>query len=323
MKRAYIKYLANYVPEQILTNKDFEKILDTNDEWIVTRTGMKTRHIAEHETTLDMALSVVNNIKAKGANLNEVDSIIVPTTTKEYLFPSTAGLIQKHLGLKHCFAFDSAAACSGYIYSLNTATALIESGECKNVLIVASEKLTKDINWKDRGTAILFGDAAHALLVSATEDENKGVIAMDMKSDAHPEIIALNGGSAKPIEADLCDEAEFKIFMNGSETFKIAVTEFGNSIETVLKKASLSLSDVNFFVPHQANLRIIQSVAKRTGISLDKVGLILDKYGNTSSTSIGLGLCESVEKGRIKEGDLVLLTAFGGGFTWGSTLMRW
>lgn len=322
MKRAYIKQLANYLPKKVMTNDDFEKFLDTNNEWIVTRTGIETRHIAENETPFEMGMNAVKNLQNKGVDLSEVDAIIVPTTTKEYLFPSTAGMIQNALGLKHCFAFDSAAACSGYIYALNTATVLIESGECKNVLIVASEKLTKDINWQDRGTAILFGDAAHALLISSSDDD-RGVIAMDMKADAREDLIVLRGGSAAPIEAELCDDPKFKIFMNGSETFKVAVTEFENSINTVLKKADVTLSDINFFVPHQANLRIIQAVAKRVGIGLDNVGLILNKYGNTSSTSIGLGLCESVEKGRIKEGDIVLLTAFGAGFTWGSTLMKW
>ncbi|WP_432632557.1 3-oxoacyl-ACP synthase III family protein [Brachyspira sp.] len=322
MKRAYIKNIAYYVPEKILDNKYFESILDTNNEWIVTRTGIETRRMArEDETIFEMGLNAVRNLQSKGVDLSDVDTIIVPTVTKDYIFPSMAGQIQKALGLKHCFALDMSAACSGYVYAMNTVTALIESGQSKNVLIVCSEKLTKDINWKDRGTAILFGDAATASLITSRED-GRGVLAMDMQSE--PDLtIVLNGGSACPIRAEDCDGADFKIYMEGGETFKRAVTEFSNSIDRVLAKAGKSLSDVQFFVPHQANLRIIQAVAKRIGLPMEKVSVTLNKFGNSSSTSIGLALCDALDKNKIKDGDLVLFTGFGGGFTWGSTLMIW
>ena len=322
MKRAYIKDIACYVPEKILDNKYFESILDTNNEWIVTRTGIETRRMArEDETIFEMGLNAVKNLQNKGVDLSNVDTIIAPTVTKDYIFPSMAGQIQKALGLKNCFALDFSAACSGYVYAMNTVTALIESGQSKNVLIVCSEKLTKDINWKDRGTAILFGDASTASLVTSRED-GRGVLAIDMQSE--PDLtIVLNGGSACPIRAEDCDGPDFKIYMEGGETFKRAVTEFSNSIDRVLAKAGKSLSDVKFFVPHQANLRIIQAVAKRIGLPMEKVSVTLNKFGNSSSTSIGLALNDALEKNKIKEGDLVLFTGFGGGFTWGSTLMIW
>ena len=321
MKRAYIKDIAYYVPEKILDNKYFESILDTNNEWIVTRTGIENRRMAgENEGIVSMGLNAVKNLEKKGVDLKNIDAIIVPTVTKDHIFPSAAGQIQNALGIKHCFTFDSSAACSGYIYTLNTAAALIESGQCENILVVSSEKLTKDINWKDRGTAILFGDASTASLISSRDDE-KGIIGMHMQSE--PDLtIVLNGGSACPVDENV-DSPKFKIYMEGGETFKRAVTEFTNSIYKVLSKCNKQLSDVDFFVPHQANLRIIQAVAKRIGFPMDKVSTILHKFGNCSSASIGLALTDALEKNKIKNGDLVLFTGFGGGFTWGSTLMIW
>lgn len=322
MERAYIKNIAYYVPERILDNKYFESILDTNNEWIITRTGIETRHMARaDETIFEMGLNAVRNLEKKGVDLKEVDTILVPTVTKDYIFPSMAGQLQKTLGLKHCFALDLSAACSGYIYALNTATSLIESGQCKNVLIVCSEKLTKDINWKDRGTAILFGDAATASLITSRND-GKGIIGMHMQSEPDMSIL-LNGGSACPIRADDLEAPEFKIHMDGSETFKRAVTEFSNSIDKVLETSGKQLSDIKYFVPHQANLRIMQAVAKRIGLPMEKVSVVLNKFGNCSSTSIGLALTDALDNNKINDGDLVLLTGFGGGFTWGSTLMIW
>ncbi|TXJ36345.1 3-oxoacyl-ACP synthase III family protein [Brachyspira pilosicoli] len=322
MKRAYIKNIAYYVPEKILDNKYFESILDTNNEWIVTRTGIETRRMARpDETIFEMGLNAVRNLEKKGVDLKDVDAILVPTVTKDYIFPSMAGQLQKTLGLNHCFALDLSAACSGYIYALNTAASLIESGQCKNILIVCSEKLTKDINWKDRGTAILFGDAATASLITTRED-GKGIIGMHMQSEPDMSIV-LNGGSACPIKADNVDAPEYKIYMEGSETFKRAVTEFSNSIDKVLESTGKKLTDVKYFVPHQANLRIMQAVAKRIGLPMEKVSVILNKFGNSSSTSIGLALTDALDNNKINDGDLVLLTGFGGGFTWGSTLMIW
>lgn len=322
MKRAYIKNIAYYVPEKILDNKYFESILDTNNEWIITRTGIETRRMARpDETIFEMGLNAVRNLEKKGVDLKDVDAILVPTVTKDYIFPSMAGQLQKTLGLNHCFALDLSAACSGYIYALNTAASLIESGQCKNILIVCSEKLTKDINWKDRGTAILFGDAATASLITTRED-GKGIIGMHMQSEPDMSIV-LNGGSACPIKADNVDAPEYKIYMEGSETFKRAVTEFSNSIDKVLESTGKKLTDVKYFVPHQANLRIMQAVAKRIGLPMEKVSVILNKFGNSSSTSIGLALTDALDNNKINDGDLVLLTGFGGGFTWGSTLMIW
>ena len=324
-KKAYIKALANYIPEKVVTNYDFEKTLDTSHEWIVTRTGIETRYISRSdEGAYEMAMGAINNLKLQGMDLSEVDAIIVPTTTKEYLFPSTASLIQNALGLKNCFTLDLSAACSGYIYSLNTAASLIESGMYKNILVIASEKITKDPNPQDRGTVILFGDSASVALISAREDDGRGIIGMHMKSEVREDIISLKAsGSAFPITAERMDNHEHQIFMEGSEVFKIAVTEFANSMNEVLEKAGVSLDQVALFVPHQANLRIIQYVAKKANFPMEKVSLIIQKYGNTSASSIGLGLTEAYHEGRIKKDDYVLLTAFGAGLTWGSTLMKW
>ena len=323
MNKAYIKALANYIPEKMMTNEDFAATLETSNEWILTRTGIEQRHIAaEDETTLDMGMKVLENLKKQGINLDDVDGIIVPTTTKDYPTPSTSALIQNALGLKNCFSLDLSAACSGYVYSINTATALIESGVCTNVLVIAIEKITKDVNWNDRSTAILFGDAATVALLSKSNDDS-GVIAMDMQSRASDILIVPSSGTAIPISVQNIEDGKHFIHMQGSETFKIAVTEFCNSIEKTLKEANMSMDDISCFIPHQANIRIIQYVAKKTGFPYDKIEIILNKYGNTSSASIGLALTEAYHSGKIKKGDNILFTAFGAGLTWGSTLIRW
>lgn len=323
--KAYIQAMANYLPERILDNHELEKTLDTNNEWIITRTGIEQRHIADrYETAFSMAMQAINVLKNKNISFSNVEAIIVPTTTKEHLFPSTASLIQNALGIKNCMSMDISCACSGYIYAVNTATVLIESGKCRNVLIVATENMTKDVDWNDRSTAILFGDAAHVCLMGAREDEKKEVIFMDMGVEPRDDILAIkSSGSANPISEENIDKKFDKIYMEGAEVFKVAVTHFKETILKTLEKAKISISDISVFVPHQANLRIIKSLAREMSIPMEKILLVINKCGNTSATSIGLTLSNAVDDGKIKEGDNILLAAFGAGLTWGATIIRW
>ena len=322
--KASIKYLSSYLPENVLTNYDLEKTLDTNNDWIVSRTGIEERRIANKtESSGDMAIKAVNKLKDKGAFIEDCNAIIVATSTKSYTFPSTAGLIQKEFNIKNsCLAFDISAACSGYIYALNTAASLIESKECKKVLIVAAEKCSDIVNWQDRGTAILFGDGVSAALLES-EEEDKGIISTDIGAEANDEILIVKGGgSASPITEENVEEKTNTIQMAGTEVFKKAVKTFDETINKTVKNANLELKDLSLIITHQANTRIMNAVAKNLGLSDDKFYVNIQKYGNTSAASVGIAFTEAFEAGIIKNGDYVLLTAFGAGLTWGSTLIK-
>ena len=323
--KASIKYLSSYLPKNIMTNYDLEKKLDTNNDWIVARTGIEERRIAdEKESSGDMAIKAVENLKSKGAVVEDADAIIVATSTKSYTFPSTAGLIQKAFNVKNsCLAFDISAACSGYIYALNTAASLIESGECKKVLIVAAEKCSDLLNWDDRTTAILFGDGVSTALLEASSDDNKGIISTDIGSEPNDEILIVKGGgSVNPITEENVEDNTNTIFMAGTEVFKKAVKTFDETINKTVKAADLGLNDLSIIITHQANTRIMNAVAKSLGLSDDKFYVNIQKYGNTSAASVGIAFTEAFESGAVKEGDYVLLTAFGAGLTWGSTLIK-
>ena len=323
--KASIKYLSSYLPENIMTNYDLEKKLDTNNDWIVARTGIEERRIADKkESSGDMAIKAVENLKSKGAVVEDADAIIVATSTKSYTFPSTAGLIQKAFNVKNsCLSFDISAACSGYIYALITAASLIESGECKKVLIVAAEKCSDILNWEDRTTAILFGDGVSAALLEASSDDNKGIISTDIGSEPNDEILIVKGGgSVNPITEENVEDNTNTISMAGTEVFKKAVKTFDETINKTIKNASLEVKDLSLIITHQANTRIMNAVAKSLGLGEDKFYINIQKYGNTSAASVGIALTEAFEAGRIKEGDYVLLTAFGAGLTWGSTLIK-
>ncbi|WP_297204030.1 beta-ketoacyl-ACP synthase III [uncultured Brachyspira sp.] len=322
--KANIKYLSSYLPKNVLTNYDLEKTLDTNNDWIVSRTGIEERRIADkNESSGDMAIKSVENLKEKGAVIEDADAIIVATSTKSYTFPSTAGLIQKAFNIKNsCLAFDISAACSGYIYALNTAASLIESGECKKVLIVAAEKCSDILNWDDRGTAILFGDGVSAALLEA-EDTNKGIISTDIGAESNDEILIVKGGgSVSPITEENVENKTNTIQMAGTEVFKKAVKTFDDTINKTVKNADLELKDLSLIITHQANTRIMNAVAKNLGLGDDKFYVNIQKYGNTSAASVGIAFTEAFESGTIKSGDYVLLTAFGAGLTWGSTLIK-
>ncbi|MEI0620620.1 beta-ketoacyl-ACP synthase III [Brachyspira pilosicoli] len=324
--KACIKNLSSYLPENILTNYDLEKKLDTNNDWIVTRTGIEERRIADkNESSANMAIKAVKKLIEKNENISDADAVIVATSTKSYTFPSTAGLIQKEFNIKNsCLAFDISAACSGYIYALNTAASLVESGECKKVLIVATEKCSDIINWEDRSTAILFGDGVSAALIEAREYDGNGVIiATDIGSEPNDEILIVKGGgSAEPITEKNVEDKLNSISMEGTEVFKKAVTTFDETIRKTVKSANLELNDLNLIITHQANTRIMNAVAKKLGLDDSKFYVNIQKYGNTSAASVGIAFTEAFEKNAIKKGDYVLLTAFGAGLTWGSTLIK-
>lgn len=324
--KACIKNLSSYLPENVLTNYDLEKKLDTNNDWIVTRTGIEERRIADkNESSANMAIKAVKKLIEKNENISDADAVIVATSTKSYTFPSTAGLIQKEFNIKNsCLAFDISAACSGYIYALNTAASLVESGECKKVLIVATEKCSDIINWEDRSTAILFGDGVSAALIEAREDDESGVIiATDIGSEPNDEILIVKGGgSAEPITEKNVEDKLNSISMEGTEVFKKAVTTFDETIRKTAKSANLELNDLNLIITHQANTRIMNAVAKKLGLDDSKFYVNIQKYGNTSAASVGIAFTEAFEKNAIKKGDYVLLTAFGAGLTWGSTLIK-
>ncbi|WP_157146736.1 beta-ketoacyl-ACP synthase III [Brachyspira pilosicoli] len=324
--KACIKNLSSYLPENILTNYDLEKKLDTNNDWIVTRTGIEERRIADkNESSANMAIKAVKKLIEKNENISDADAVIVATSTKSYTFPSTAGLIQKEFNIKNsCLAFDISAACSGYIYALNTAASLVESGECKKVLIVATEKCSDIINWEDRSTAILFGDGVSAALIETREDDESGVIiATDIGSEPNDEILIVKGGgSAEPITEKNVEDKLNSISMEGTEVFKKAVTTFDETIRKTVKSANLELNNLNLIITHQANTRIMNAVAKKLGLDDSKFYVNIQKYGNTSAASVGIAFTEAFEKNAINKGDYVLLTAFGAGLTWGSTLIK-
>ena len=311
--KASIKYLSSYLPENVMTNYDLEKKLDTNNDWIVSRTGIEERRIADKkESTGDMAVKAVSKLKDKGAVIEDADAVIVATSTKSYTFPSTAGLVQKAFNIKNsCLAFDISAACSGYIYALNTAASLIESGECKKVLIVAAEKCSDILNWEDRTTAILFGDGVSSALLEASSDDSKGIISTDIGSEPNDEILIVKGGgSVNPITEENVEDNTNTITMAGTEVFKKAGKTFDETINKTVKNAGLELKDLSLIITHQANTRIMNAVAKTLGLNDDKFYINIQKYGNTSAASVGIAFTEAFESNAIKDGDYVLLTAF-------------
>ncbi len=323
MKKAKIIGTGSYLPEKVLTNADLEKIVDTTDEWIVSRTGMRERRIAgPEEFTSDMGIQAAKNaIKKAKIDPKEIDLILVATLTPDYLFPSTACIIQAALGIESA-ALDIQAACTGYIYGLSVAKAFIESGNYRTILLVAAEKLSSIVDYEDRSTCVLFGDGASACVVSS---EGKGLAIRDvvLGSDGkQTEILKMPaGGSRNPTTKETVENKMHCIKMEGRETFKHAVRRMEASSKECIEKAGLSESEISWLVPHQANNRIIEAIAKRFQISNERVFVTIDKYGNTSASSIGIALDELLEEKSISSGEHILLTAFGAGLTWGSTVL--
>lgn len=317
---------GKYVPEKILSNKDLEQMVDTNDEWITTRTGIKERRIASNEeATSDLALKAAEAaLKSAGLTGSDIDLIIVATITPDMAFPSVACILQHKLGAAHAAAFDISAACSGFIYALANASSLIKSGLYKNALVIGAETLSKITDYTDRNTCILFGDGAGAVVLGEVP-EGRGFRSFELGADGSGgDLLNLRGGGSRnPSSIESVQNKLHYIYMNGREVFKFAVRIMGSAAEEALKKANMDKSEIDLLVPHQANIRIIQSALERLELDQEKCVVNLDKYGNVSAASIPLALVEAIEEGRVKDGDRLLLVGFGGGLTWGACTLVW
>ena len=325
----YVRGTGSYAPEKILTNEDISEIVDTTDEWIFTRTGIKRRHIAaDDEHTSDMAAKACEKaMEMAGLSPEDVDALIIATLTPDTLFPSTGCVVQHKLGLRQIPSFDVDAACSGFVYGLETARGIMAANpKYKNVILVGSEKLSSIIDWKDRGTCVLFGDGAGAVVLSREEEHGGGEllgvnIGADGKNAALINMPA--GGSSIPASVDSIASRQHFLKMNGREVFKLAVRAMVKAAKDILEESQVDLKDVGCVIPHQANIRIIESVASHLKLPMDLFPNNVQNYGNTSAASVPLALDEAIRSGRIAEGEYVLMIAFGAGLTWGSTLMRW
>lgn len=318
--------IGKYVPEKVMTNFDFEKIIDTTDEWIRTRTGVEERRFAaEDEATSDLSLKAAEQA-LKNANVSpeEIDMILLATITPDHFTPSTACIVQKKLGAVNSGALDVNAACSGFIYALVLADSLVKAGASKKVLVIGAETLSRVVDMEDRNTAILFGDGAAAAVIGEVE-EGCGILSNYLGADGDiTETLHIKaGGSRNPLTDERMEAREQFIRMKGQEVFKFAVNALPKSTNIAMERAGITAEDIDIVVPHQANVRIIESASKKLGIPVDKFYLNLHKYGNTSAASIGIALAEAYENGAIKKGDMVAMTGFGGGLTFGSIIMRW
>ncbi len=323
VSRTVVLGCGSYLPEKTLTNADLARMVDTSDEWIVQRTGIRERHIAAAgEKTSDLAAAAARAALADaGLSVDDIDLIVVATATPDDTFPATAVAVQARLGMTHGAAFDLQAVCSGFVYALTTADALIRAGQARRALVIGAETFSRILDWNDRTTCVLFGDGAGALVVGAEDQagtrEDRGVLAGQLRSDGrHRDKLYVDGGPSSTGTVG-------KVRMEGREVFKHAVGMVTDVIETTFAVTGYSAEDIHWFVPHQANIRIIDASAKKLGIPLEKVVRTVERHGNTSAASIPLALTEASRDGRIRRGDLVLLEAMGGGFTWGAVLLRW
>ena len=315
-----------YVPEKIMTNADLEKIVETSDEWIVERTGIKERRIAEDNQPMsDLALRAAKAALADaGVAAEDLDLIIVATLTSDRIIPSTACMIQNLLGAKHAAAFDLSAACSGFAYAASVAAQFIETGAYKKALVIGAETLSKYINWEDRNTCVLFGDGAGAAVLGQVE-EGYGILSFDLGSDGSggDAIQIPSSGSLMPVSKESIDQKLNLIHMNGRDVFKFAVKAMGKTVKNSLAKIDMPQEKIDWLVPHQANIRIIESAAKRLSMPMDKVIVNIHKYGNMSAACIPIALAEAAVAKRFKKGDIIALSGFGAGLTWASCIIRW
>ena len=305
---------GSYLPKKILTNKDLEKMVDTTDEWIFTRTGIRERHIAaKDEFTSDLAFKAAENaINSAGINASDIDLIVVATSTPDKIFPSVATMVQRKLGIAGCPAFDVQAVCSGFVYALATADNFIRAGASKCVLVIGAETFSRITDYTDRGNCILWGDGAGAIILQASQEQ--GVISTHIHAD---------GNYEKMLHVPRKADGNDTVVMEGNPVFKMAVNTLDQIVDETLAANNMQKSDIDWLVPHQANIRILQATAKKLDMSMDKVVVTVDKHGNTSAASIPLALDVAVRDGRIKRGDVILMEAFGGGFTWGSALVKY
>lgn len=317
---------GHYVPEKIVTNDDLAKVVDTSDEWISTRTGIKQRRIAAAgESTSDMATkAALKALDKTGLDPSQIDLIIVSTVTPDMNFPSTACIVQKNIKASAAAAFDIEAACSGFIYGITIAKQFISTGFYNKILFICADTLSKITDWTDRNTCVLFGDGAGAVILGAV-DEGYGIVDTCIGADGNGgELLSMpGGGSRMPLSVDVLNEKMNTIHMNGQDVFKFAVRIMAKASLEVLDKCGLSKEDIDFLIPHQANIRIIDAAAKRLNLPYEKVYVNLDRYGNMSSASIPVALDEALGEGKIKKGDIVLIVGFGAGLTWGSAIIKW
>ena len=324
--RATITSTAHHVPEKILTNHDIEKMVETSDEWIQNRTGIKQRHIvSDDEASSDLSTHVAKKLLEKrGIKPEQIDIIIVGTVTPDHLTPSTAAIVQNNINAQNAWAFDLSAACSGFLFGLETGSKLIESGKYKTVMVIGVDTMTSILDFKDRETCIIFGDGAGGVILEPSKSDN-GIISSILRTDGSgaSSLNVLAGGSRKPATEKTIANREHFIRQDGKKVFKFAVKRMADVSEEVLLKNGLSGNDIKLFIPHQANKRIIDATGERCGIPRDRVLINIDRYGNTTAGTIPIALNEAVENKLINNGDYILLSAFGSGFTWGSILIKW
>ncbi len=324
MKYAKIIGTGSSVPETVLSNSDLEKMVDTSDEWITSRTGIKERRIADEDTAAsDVAYGAAEKaLQAAGVSPQQLDVIIVGTITPDFLFPSTGCVLQSLLGAKNAYAFDLMAGCSGFLYTLHVAEGIIKSGGAEKILAIGVDTLSKVTDFEDRSTCILFGDGAGAAVLTASDEP--GILSSILSSDGNDWdlLYVPAGGSRTPIDEEVLKSREQYIKMKGNDVFKVAVKSIESATINAIKEADLEPEDIDLFVPHQANQRILEAVRKRLNFPEEKVFVNLDRYGNTSGASVPLALDEAIRQGRVKEGNLVLFAAFGAGFTWGASVVR-
>ena len=313
---------GGYLPEKVVTNADLEKIVDTTDEWITSRTGIKKRHlVVDGETTCDLAeKAALNAMEAAGITKGDIDLIIVATTTPDRIFPSTACLLQDRLDIHGCTAFDVQAVCTGFVYALGVADKFIKSGSHKTALVIGAETMSRTVDWNDRTTCVLFGDGAGAVILEASDEP--GILSTHLHADGkYKDLLTVPAGVSE--NPALFQSGEAYMQMKGNEVFKMAVNTLGRIVDETLAANNMEKSDIDWLVPHQANIRIINATAKKLGMSTDHVVVTVHEHGNTSAASVPLALNEAVRDGRIKRGETILLEAFGGGFTWGSALIKY
>ncbi|MCL4511115.1 MAG: ketoacyl-ACP synthase III [Bacteroidetes bacterium] len=325
-KRAVITGVGHFVPEDVLTNADFEKMVDTTDEWIQTRTGIRERRILKNGATSDLAAGAIKDLlKKKNMSAEEIDLIIVATVTPDMFFPATACVIQEKIGAKNAWGFDLSAACSGFIFALVTGAQFVQTGAYKKVIVVGADKMTAITDYTDRANCILFGDAGAALLLEPSNNEEYGILDHILHCDGSggPYLNMLGGGSLNPPTHETVDKKMHYIYQDGKAVFRVAVVGMADVSYEVMKKNNLTGNDVDWLVPHQANKRIIDATAHRMELDSSKVMLNIDRYGNTTAATIPLCLSEYFQSGQLKKGQTLILSAFGAGYTWGAVLVKW
>ncbi len=323
---AVITGLGMYVPDKVLDNAYFEKIVETSDEWIIARTGIRERRILEKGATSDLAAQAAKDLlKSKNLSPDEIDVIIVATVTPDMFFPATACLVQRKIGATNAWGFDLSAACSGFLFAFQTGAAFVESGTYKKVMVIGADKMSAIVDYKDRNNCILFGDAAAAVLIEPTEDKSIGLQDSLLRVDGKGEesLYMLGGGSLNPSSHETVDKGMHYLYQDGKAVFKVAVMGMADISYEVMQKNNLKAEDISYLVPHQANLRIIDATAKRMDISSDQVMINIDKYGNTTAATIPLCLVEYYRAGKVKKGDKLIFAAFGAGYTWGASYYVW